>query len=359
MKSKKIILLIFLHLLSISFFAQNKEGIIITKQLKTTPVKNQNNTGTCWSFATTSFVETEILRKGGVELNLSEMYFVYYSYLDKADKFVRMHGKANFSQGGQAHDVMNVIQRFGFVTEDFFPGLNYGLNNHDHTELEELLSSLVKTVVKSENPTTAWRSAFEGVLKAYLGELPAKIKFNEKEYSPIDFSKTALKFNPEEYVEITSYNYRPFYQQVELDVPDNWSHGLYYNLPLAEAIQTMKSAIENGYSVCWDGDVSEKEFSHRAGLATYTEPLNVTEAMRQQVFDNYQTTDDHLMHLTGLAKDNKEQVFFQTKNSWSADSNNFGGYLYMSEDFVSLNTVAFLVHKDALSKELKKKLGIK
>ena len=359
MKTKKIILLAFLFLFSTSFFAQNKEGITITKQLKTTPVKNQNNTGTCWSFATTSFVETEILRTGGGELNLSEMYFVYYGYLDKADKFVRLQGKANFSQGGQAHDVMNVVQRFGFVPEENFKGLNYGLENHDHAELEEVLASLVKTVAKSKKPTTAWRSAFEGILKAYLGEIPTKVKYNGAEYSPFDFSRNALKFNPNDYIEITSYSYLPFYQQVELDVPDNWSHGLYYNLPIDEATQIMKTAVENGYSVCWDGDVSEKEFSHRSGLATYDSPMNVTDQTRQQTFDNYQTTDDHLMHLTGLAKDEKGQIFFQTKNSWSADSNNFGGYLYMSEDFIRLKTVAFMVHKDAISKEIKKKLGIK
>jgi bleomycin hydrolase len=358
MKTKLIFSVILLLIYSFSGYSQLKEGLTITHQIKTTSVKNQSFTGTCWSFATTSYIETEILRKGGEVLDLSEMYFVYHAYLDKAQKFVRYQGKTNFGQGGQAHDVLKVIRTKGFVQEADFKGINYNKKYHDHTELEQILDTFVKSIVKSKNPSSAWLSAFESILKTYLGTIPEIISYKNKVYPPLEFSKTVNKINPDEYIELTSFEYLPFYQKVMLDVPDNWSHDLYYNLPIDELMQIMKNALENGYSVCWDGDMSEDEFSHEQGIAEYTEGIEITDVLRQKLFDNYQTTDDHLMHLTGLAKNNDGKLFFQTKNSWSEYSNSYGGYLYMSEDYVRLKTVAILLHKDAISKEILKKLNV-
>ena len=358
MKNTILLFTVFL-MFSTLISAQEKKGITITKQLKTTAVKSQDRTGTCWSYATTSFIETEILRMGGEELNLSEMYFAYYGYINKADKYFRYHGNNNFGQGGQAHDVINVVKKYGFVPEKDFTGLVNGETVHNHSELASVLENVIKAVVKSKKPTTAWKKAYKGILDAYLGEIPTKINYNGTDYSPFDFSTKAMKFNADDYVEFTSYQYLPFNQQVVIDIPDNWSHDLYYNLPIDELMKIINYAVNKGYSVAWDGDVSEKEFSHRKGLAAYAEKLNVTDAMRQEVFDNYQTTDDHLMHLTGLAKNEKGEILYQIKNSWGASSNDFGGYLYMSEDFVRLQTVAFMVHKDAIPKEIKKKLNIK
>lgn len=358
MKTFKLLTIIALIFAFSYSFAQEKDGITITKQIKTTSVKNQQNTGTCWSFATTSFIETEILRTKNAELDLSEMYFVYFAYLNKADKYFKYHGNNNFGQGGQAHDVMKVVAQHGFVLEENYKGLNYGTDYHNHTELSSILENFMKALVKSKKPTIAWKKAYKNILNAYLGELPAKVNYKNNNYKPKEFPAKAFNFNPDDYIEITSYNCYPEYKPVVLDVPDNWSHNLYYNLPLNELMQVMKNAIENGYSVCWDGDVSEEEFSHRKGLAAFAEDMNITKKERLETFNNYTTTDDHLMHLTGLAKDDNGQVFYQTKNSWSDKSNKFGGYLYMSEDFVRLKTVAVMVHKNAIPEAIKKKLNI-
>jgi len=359
MNTSKAILIFSMLFLFSTAFAQEKEGIIITKQLQTTPVKNQQNTGTCWSFATTSFIETEILRMGGEEVDLSEIFFAYYGYLNKADKFLRYQGNNNFGEGGQAHDVLDVVRKYGMITEENFKGLNYGSDSHNHTELEAVLENFIIPVSKSKMPTTAWKSAYQGILSAYLGEIPQKFSYKASEYTPKSFTEKALKFNPDNYIELTSYSYQNFYQQVVLDVPDNWAHGLYYNVPLEDLMKIINFSIENGYSVDWDGDVSEEEFSHANGIAFYDRKMNVTDAIRQELFDNYQTTDDHLMHLTGLAKDKDGQIFYQTKNSWGATSNSFGGYLYMSEDYLKMQTVAILVHKEAIPSDIKKKLNIK
>ncbi len=348
------------------------------KTIPTTPVKAQQRTGTCWCFATTSFVETEILRMGGPELNLSEMFTVEHAYQHKGRLYVRYHGLANFGPGGQAHDVINMIRRYGFVPEEVYPGKNYGDTIHNHAELNSVLENYLKAVVKSRKLTTAWDPGFIAVIHTYLGEEPEKFTWEGKTYSPVSF-RDHTGFNPDDYVELTSYTHHPFYTKFGLEVPDNWSHDLYYNLPMDEFMEVIDHALANGYSVAWDGDVSEKGFSHRNGLAilpvtpwgqmsqaeadsAFKHPvpeMKVTQAMRQESFDNYTTTDDHLMHLVGTAKDANGTVYYMTKNSWGTKSNKYGGYLMMSRPFVELKTLAIMVHKDAVPKEIRKKLGIK
>lgn len=353
----------------------------------TTPVKNQYKSGTCWSFATTSFVETEILRTTAKTYDLSEMYFVYYGYKAKAESFVRLHGKANFGPGGQAHDVMNVIREHGMALESDYQAYIAGFDNHVHGEMDNVLSGFVKDVVKnpSGHLSNAWRKAFASLLDSYLGKPEA---ISDKALS----LKSTTKFNPDDYVELTSYMYKPYYQQIRLEVPDNWSFANYYNIPLDEMMKLIQSALKSGYSVCWDGDVSNHGFSYKKALAilpetkvknmtgseqskwesmskkellkdmySFKSPVPekvVTEIMRQEAFDNYSATDDHLMHLTGLLKDQNGTYYYVTKNSWADNSNSDGGYLNMSDAYLRMNTLAIMVHKDALPKELRKKLGL-
>ncbi|MDP4289892.1 MAG: C1 family peptidase [Bacteroidota bacterium] len=360
--------------------------------IKTTPVKDQFKSGTCWSFATTSFVETELLRMNKGEYDLSEMYFARYAYEGKADKYVRRQGTANFGPGGQAHDVMNVIRQHGFVTNAAYTGFA-AEPNHIHNEMDAALKAYVDVVKDKKNGhiTPVWKDAFNALLDVYLGKLPTAFSVNNKSYDPVSFAKST-GFNPDDYIEITSYSHVPFYKKVMIDIPDNWSQDLYYNLPLDEMIEVIESALKNGYSVCWDGDVSDKGFSHKNGLAiapesepksmegterarwenlsdtdrmaqlySFSGPVpekKVTQEVRQQAFDSQQTTDDHLMHITGMVKDQNGTVYFKTKNSWNSNSNKMGGYLNMSEPYIRINTIAVLVHKNAISKTILTKLGL-
>lgn len=363
------------------------------KQVKTTPVKNQQSTGTCWSFATTSYIETELLRLGQPEYDLSEMFFARMAYADKANLYVRFDGTNNFGQGGQAHDVFNVIKKFGFATEEAYPGKNYGSNDHNHGELEANLKAIVDATIKKEGGkiTTAWSAAFDAVLDAYLGKVPAEMNINgNKLTTKAFFESTGLKLD--DYVEITSFNHHPFYQKLILEIPDNWAREQYYNVSLDELMAIMENALMNGYSVCWDGDVSEKGFAYKKGVAiipaskvedlkntdmarwtdvsekdrisqmyTFDKPvpeINVTQENRQMNFDNQTSTDDHLMHLTGIATDQNGTKYYYTKNSWGTENHIYNGYLYMSDSYVRMKTIAILIHKDAIPVEIAMKLGI-
>jgi len=347
------------------------------KNLKTTSVKSQDRTGTCWCFATTSFLETELIRMGKGEFDLSEMYFIRNAYKTKALSYVRFHGKTNFGQGGQAHDVVNEIAENGIVPESVYSGKVYGQEKHNHSEQNAVLKGMLDGVIKSRKPTPVWENAYNSVLDAYLGEVPASFTFEGKTYTPESFTKY-LGINPDDYIELTSYSHNPNYESFVLEMPDNWSYDGYYNLPVDDLIEVMKKAITAGYSVAWDGDMSDKGFSHKNGVAIVPETdwenmsdevkdsvfvkpgkeKQITQEMRQEAFANYTVTDDHLMHLTGMAKDKNGTYYFLTKNSWGPESNDFGGYLYMSESFVRLHTMAFMIHKDALTKDIKEKLGL-
>ncbi len=350
-----------------SLFAQTHPDFTIINQVKTTPVKNQQLTGTCWSFATTSYLETEALRTGKSEVNLSPMYFVYYAYIDKAYDYVRHHGNFNLSEGGQAHDVMNVIRKHGVMPVSAYPGKQYDLSYFNHSELDKDLHSVVENAVKGakEVLTPTWFVSFKGILDAYLGVPPEEFTYEGKTYTPLTFNKEKLGINPDDYIEFTSYTHHPFYQLIDLELPDNWSHDKYYNIPIDELMKIMNYALENGYSVDWDGDVSEKKWDNENGTAELREvdysriKKSNIQAYRQRTFDNYTTTDDHLMHLTGTAKNKDGKLYFLTKNSWGDDYNKYGGYLYMSEDYVKIKTIAIMIHKDAVPEAIAKKCGIK
>lgn len=357
--------------------------------IPSTSVKNQQSTGTCWCFAGISYIETELLRLGAPEINLSEMYIVRLAYSQKAKRYFRLHGKGNYSEGGQAHDVLNVVKKSGFVPESVYSGNKYGSDFHIHKEMVQSTKAMLDEVVKNPNRkiTPVWEESVNAVLDTYMGKTPSNFELDGVEYTPASYAEK-LGFNPNDYVELTSYNHHPFYQMVNLEIPDNWSDDLYYNVPIEEMMDVINYALNNGYSVCWDGDVSEKGFSHRNGYAVLPaskttdmtdseiakwekdvtkeekksvnkgEEFDVDQELRQLTFDNFETTDDHLMHLTGIVKDQDGKIYYKTKNSWADNSNKFGGYLNMSEAYVKLKTVAIMIHKDAIPKELKKKLGM-
>ncbi len=354
----KLLSLLTVFVLSTSvLFAQ--EEFTIVKEVKHLPVISQGSTGTCWSFATTSFLESEVMRKGLPETDLSEMFFVRYAYLDKADQYLLYHGNNNFGQGGQAHDVINVLREHGLSTFEAYPGIKED-GKYKHRELAAQLEQEVKDLNKKRKDFDATDlSSLEPILKERIGKLPKKIKENGKKLSPKEL-KEALQLNPDDYVELSSYSHHPFYKPFVLEVPDNWAHDLYYNLPIDELMEVMYNALNNGYSVCWDGDTSEKTFQHKKGKADVPEKQigKVDQEMRQKTFNDRSTTDDHLMHLVGLSKDSEGRNCFYTKNSWGADSNDLGGYLHMTDDYVRLKTVAIMVHKDAIPQAIRTKLGI-
>lgn len=346
-------------------------------QVKTTPVKNQAKTGTCWSFATASFIETELLRMGKGEHILSPMWFVRHAYPEKAQRFVRYSGSSNFSVGGQAHDVMNVIRKKGMVPEANYKGMNIGEEEHNHGEMAEILDSYVNAVKRNKGGkiTPKWQEGFESILDIYLGKSLNQFNYLGRNFTPTSF-RDSLGFNPNNYVEFTSYTHHPFYSKFDLEIPDNWSHDDYYNIPFGEMIALIDTALARGYSVLWDGDTSEKGFDRKKGIAIIPqveieeiekdadekkteEPVNekfITQEMRQETFDNQATTDDHLMHITGMAKDHRGYKFYYVKNSWGTKDKKYNGYWYMSEIYIRLKTVAIMVHKDAIPGWLKNKL---
>jgi len=365
----------------------------IKKEIPTTPVKDQASSGTCWSFATTSFVETELIRLGKGEHDLSEMYFVRMAYPEKALKYTRLQGMGNFGEGGQGHDVLNIIRRFGMVPESVYTGLNYGTTSHRHDEMVSVLKGILDNSLKMKSGFTGKSLELVNAgLDLYLGAIPDTFQYLGKEYTPKSFS-VEMGINPDDYIELTSYQCYPFYQKVDLEIPDNWSHDKYYNLPIDELMQIVDTAITKGYSVDWDGDVSDRGFSHSHGVAIVPEndpknmdnnerlkwesldsddqedmlykfdmPLKekvIDQSLRQKDFDTFKTTDDHLMHLIGTATDQNGTGYYLTKNSWAANSNKMGGKLYMSESYVRLETIAILVHRDAIPQAIKQKLGIK
>ena len=349
---KTILLSVLLLFVALAAFCQLPEKLKIVKDISATSVKDQQHTGTCWDFATLSFIEAEALRMGKPEVDLSEMYIVRYTYQQKAIDFVRFGGKANFGEGGQAHDVLNVVREHGLVPQASYTGLCNGRKVHNHSEMEGVLESMVSKIAKTEKKENAnWSDAIVTVIESYLGKAPASVTVNKKEMSPVDYAKNVVGFNPDQYLEITSFNHHPFQSKFALEIPDNWSHDQYLNLPIDELMKIIDKSLDKGYTVCWDGDVSEPGFAHGQGLATLPaeqENNPITQSMRQEGFDNGETTDDHLMHITGYAVDDKGVKYYKTKNSWNAKSNNFGGYIYLSTAYVRLKTIAIMVNKDVM-----------
>ena len=349
--------------------------------IEATPVKNQGASGTCWSYATTSFVESEMMRMGKTPVELSEMYTVRKVYQDKGEKYIRLHGYLNFAQGGALPDVLYVIKKYGAVPQEVYNGLNCGTELDRHGEMEGALKGSLDAVKGKKNGklSTSWRTAFDATVDAYLGEEPAQFGYNGKTYTPRSFADEVIGIDPDDYVQLTSWTHHPFYDACQIQVPDNWTWGTSYNLPIDEMMEALNASLEAGYPVAWACDVSDKGFSIKNGIAVMPnqswsdmsteeaqaiyagphEEATVDQEARQEQYDNYLTQDDHGMVIQGMVKDQEGNIFYIVKNSWGDIPNDFRpGYLYASESYVRLKTISVMMHGDSLEKSMKKKLGL-
>jgi len=381
MKNLSVAFLSLAFVLTINAQEKTSEYIFETiADLDATEIKSQGRTGTCWSFSTVSFIESEILRISGKTVDLSEMFYARMVYPEKAKNFVGRQGKAQFSEGGLNHDVMKIISKYGMITEDAYQGKIVNKKRYDHAELASVLEAYVTAISKNKGGSlsTVWLEGFEAVLDTYMGKVPEKFTFEGKKYTPSSF-RDAMKINADNYIEFTSFDAYSYNQQVVLNIPDNWANGAYYNLELEEYQNLVVHALKEGYTVTIDADVSEKTFSSKNGIAIipatnlkemsedektklFKEPITekfITPKFRQQEFNNYNTTDDHLMHITGLLKDQNGTMYFRVKNSWGTKGLGNNGNVYFSEAFFKLKSISVMIHKDAVPKKLKKRLGIK
>lgn len=394
---KKALSLILFALLGLAAAAQEQkkdEGYKFTDgpQVKCTSVKNQFRSGTCWCFSTMSFIENEILKASDKEMDLAEMWVVRHAYFDKAVKYVRLHGYLNMAQGGAAEDVTYIIKKYGIVPEEVYPGLNYGTDKPVLGELMEVLMGYVKAVVANKNKmlTTAWMDGLNGILDAYFGKRPEKFTFEGKEYTPASFAES-LPVKMDDFVSFTSYTHHPFYEKFAIEVEDNWLWAQLYNLPLNEMMDVVDYALKHGHSIAWGTDVSDNGFSRQkaigivpdveiesiagtdaerwsklskaeraAELYSFKKPVpekTIDQQMRQKAFDNYDSTDDHGMVIVGTAKDQDGHPFYRVKNSWGVRAP-YEGYYYFSRPFVELKTTSMMVNKNAMPKDIRKKLGL-
>jgi bleomycin hydrolase len=366
--------------------------------VKATPVKNQARSSTCWSYSALSFFESELLRMGKPEYDLSEMWIVRHTYPAKAEKYMRLHGSLELSAGGSFEDVLWVMRNYGIVPQDVYQGLNYGEDKNVHGELDASTRAYTDAIMRtadrsgSTGLTTAWLTGFEGIMDAYLGKRPERFNYNGREYTPKSFMQS-LDLNMDDYVSITSYTHHPFYEPFVLEIPDNWIWGLSYNVPMKEMLEIINNALNNGYSVAWAADVSERGFAYRKGVAVVpvtdidemsdsdkarwigvsekdreTQIMNldkpvaerqITQEIRQAAFDNFQTTDDHGMHITGIAKDQNGKTFYKVKNSWGVDDSKYDGYFYTSEAYFLYKTMSIMVHKNSIPAAIQQKLNLK
>lgn len=384
---KQILLSIFLIIFTIKLHAQEKKMAKVNIpneqayqftpviDIEASPVKNQGITGTCWSFSTSSFLESEIYKNSNKNIDISEMYTVRNTYLDKAWNYVMRQGKAQFDEGGLAHDVINTIKSNGMVPESAYSGMEMGATKYDHSklvsELKPILDAYIKNGKISAYPN--WKMSVDSVLDIHFGKIPETFMFEDKVFTPHTFYEMT-KLNTNDYVTFTSFLQHPFYSNFILNIPDNFSNGSFYNIPLNSLVEAVDNSLQNGYTVALDCDVSEKTFSQKYGLAV--RPKNVSEngksmnfiveeaeilpELRQEEFENFNTTDDHLMHIVGLVKDQNDTVYYKVKNSWGDSGNGIGnnGYIYMSKPYFRLKTISVLINKNALSEDLKEKLKL-
>lgn len=391
---KTVFLIAAVSLLSFSTAAQEAEDgfkFKTIKELPVTSVKNQASSGTCWCFSAISFLESEMMRQGckDNDLDLSEMFVVSNAYADKAVKYIRVDGHLNYDQGSSAQDVLFVLREHGIVPDEVMPGLNYGTTKHAHSELVTGLKGFLNGILKNPNKklSTAWQQALKGILAAYLGPVPEEFTYKGKNYTPKSYLES-LPVNLDDYVDLTSWTHLSYYEKHPVEVGDNWRWGSAYNLPLDELMEVIYNAIDKGYTVAWGADVSETGFTRDGiGLAVDMEAFNdpgsdqahwvgapdargrrtingpvkeieVTPELRQKAYDEKSTTDDHGMHIYGTAEDANGGKYFIVKNSWGI-TGKYAGIWYISDAYMRYKTLDIMVHKDAIPKDIRKKLGIK
>jgi len=355
-------------------FAQTGEAgenpFTIDLKVPVTPVKNQYRSSTCWSFAVLAVLETELINKGKDTLDLSEMYIVRKAYSEKSEVYVRMHGEIKFTGGGALNDPIDIISKYGIVPDKVYDGLQIGEKNHKHSEMDEVLKGYVEKIILNENGklSPVWHNGFEKILDTYLGRMPETFTYKGKTYTPQTFLNY-LEINTEDYVLLSSFTHHPFYAKFILEVPDNWSWGAAYNLPLDELTEVIDYSLNKNYTVAIACDITENGFDHKAGTAMLTqadwEELGIdtdkdnkiiTQEIRQIAFDNYQTTDDHGVQIYGIAHDNNGTKFYVSKNSWGTEIHGFEGHLYISEHYLRYKTLSLLVNKNGIPKNILEKL---
>ena len=365
--------------------------------LPITPVKDQHRSGTCWAYSTLSFLESEVLRIKGIEVDFAEMFVVSKTMLDRATYFIRQYGAgSSYAPGGSAYDVIYCMGHYGLVPQKAMPGIRYAWTENDtlpvHKEVDAIskafLNALTSNGFKKLSPV--WREAFQSIWDTYVGKCPEQFKWNGKTLTPRDFVKE-LGLNADDYVSITSYTHHPFYERFALEVPDNWRMDQMYNIPLDEMMRVIDHALKNGYTLAWGADISEDGFTrkgigvcpdadhgadltgsdmeHWLGLTDKEKrdeltkkplpEIEVTQQLRQNAYDNWETTDDHGMHIFGTATDQNGKEYYLVKNSWGTARSDYNGIWYVSRAFMAYKTNSVLLHKDALPKDLRKKLGIK
>ncbi|TDE06542.1 C1 family peptidase [Flavobacterium hiemivividum] len=367
--------------LKINASEKSKESFKFTEiiDLANTSIKNQGSSGTCWSYCTNSYLESEMIRLGKQPVELSQIYSARNVYIEKGKNYVRMHGAVTLGDGGALHDVINMYAKYGALPQELYTGLNYGTSKNKFAEMGALMEGVLAATVKNPNGelTPNWEKAYTAVIDSYLGQVPESFNYKGKNYTPQTFAKEVVGINPADYIEISSFTDSPYYAKSMLMVPDNWSFDLIYNVPLNDMTNIIDNALKNGFTVAWASDVSEKSFSWKNGVAyvpakniddmtaaekenMFNGPkpeLEITPELRQKAFDNYQTTDDHAMHIVGLAKDQTGKEYYVVKNSWGT-TNDYKGYLYVSKNYVKYKTTAFMVNKAGIPADIAKKLGV-
>jgi bleomycin hydrolase len=367
--------------LKVNASAKSAESFKFTDviNLANTSIKNQGSSGTCWSYSTNSFLESEMIRMGKQPVELSPVFSARNAYVEKGKNYVRMHGAVTLGDGGEIHDVINMYKKYGAVPREVYTGLNYGTSKNKFAEMAGLTEAMLAAVVKNPNGelTPNWEKAYAAVIDSYLGQVPENFTYKGKSYTPQTFAKEVVGINPDEYMEFACYANQPYYAKTMMMVPDNWSFDLVYNIKMNDITSIIDNALKNGYTVAWATDVSEKSFSWKNGVAyvptkkyddmtaeekenMFNGPkpeLEITEELRQNAFDNYQTTDDHGMHIVGIAKDQMGKEYYIVKNSWGA-TNDYKGYLYVTKNFVKYKTTSFMVNKAAVPSDIAKKLGV-
>ena len=372
---------ILVNSLKVNASDKSKESFKFTDviNLANTSVKNQGSSGTCWSYSGNSFLESEMIRIGKQPVEISQIFTARNAYVEKGKNYVRMHGAVTLGDGGSLHDVTNMLKKYGAVPQEVYTGLNYGTAKNKFAEMAALTEGLLVAAVKNPNGelTPNWIKAYEAVIDSYLGQVPQNFNYKGKNYTPQTFAKEVVGLNADEYVEFSSYSNVPYYTKTMLMVPDNWSFDLIYNVRLNDMTDIIDNALKNGYTVAWATDVSEKSFSWKNGIAyvptkkvdemtpeekenMFNGPkpeMEITEEIRQKAFDNYQTTDDHGMHIVGVSKDQDGKEYYIVKNSWGA-TNDYKGYLYVTKNFIKYKTTALMVNKGAIPPAIAKKMGI-
>jgi bleomycin hydrolase len=347
--------------------------------LEHTGVCNQASSGTCWSYSTNSFLESEMMRMGKEPIKLAEIYSAHCVYMDKAENYVRMHGSVSWGDGGELHDVLNMYAKYGAMPQEAYTGLHYGTTKNKFAEMQAVLKGMLDAVITNPNGklTPSWKKAYDDVLDSYLGAIPKKFVWDNRTYTPKTFAAERVGIHPEDYVEISSFTTNPYYKKMVLLVPDNWSFERVYNVQLPDLTDIIDNALNKGFTVAWAADVSEKYFSWKNGVAYVPEkdyedmddsekkymfdgPKDeriITPEKRQQAFDNYETTDDHGMHIVGLAQDQHGTKYYIVKNSWG-DKNDYKGYIYVSKAYIKYKTTAILLHKNGVPNRLREKMSI-